>query len=114
MIERENKKHLPVVGIYFIALMLGSGLSFVFATYWLEVSSGWLALLVGAVFSIIGAFLGESVVDAIMFSLFVGIIVTVFYIAGPEIAILRAGIIPMVTGLCVGKLVAGIFEEVSS
>jgi len=55
--------------------------------------------------------MGENVGDAIMFSLILGIIVTVFLISGPEIAILRAGIIPVATGLCVGKLVVGISKE---
>lgn len=116
MTEREsiNKKYLSGVGIYSLALILGSGASFAFATYWLAVSPGWLALLLGAVFSIVGASLGENVGDAIMFSLIVGIIVTVFYISGPEIAILRAGIIPVATGLCVGNVVAGISKEVST
>lgn len=110
--ESKNKNDLSEVGIYFLALILGSGVSFTFATYWLEVSPSWLALLVGAIFSIVGASLGENVGDAIMFSLIVGIIVTVFYISGPEIAILRAGIIPVATGLCVGNVVVGISKEV--
>jgi len=116
MTERESKdkKYLSGVGIYFFAIILGSGASFAFATYWLEFSPGWLALLVGAVFATVGAFLEETVGDAIMFSLIVGIIVTVFIIAGPKIAILRAGIIPVATGLCVGKLVVGIWKEVSA
>ena len=111
--ESGNKKYLSGIGIYLIAVVIGSGVSFALATYWLEVSSGWSALLVGAVFSLVGAFLGESVGDAIMFSLIVGIMVTVFFILGPEIAVLRAGIIPVAAGLCIGKLVAGISKEVS-
>ena len=116
MTERKNehRKHLSGVGMYFFALFLGSGTSFALATYWLEVSPGWLALLVGTVFSIVGAFLGENIGDAIVFSLIAGIIVIVFFMSGLEIAILRAGIIPVVTGLCVGKLVAGISKEVST
>lgn len=116
MTERESKekKYLSRVGIYFFALILGSGASFALSTYWLEFSPCWIALLVGAVFSIVGAFLGENVGDAIMFSLIVGIIVTVFIISGPEIAILRAGIIPVATGLCIGKLVVGISKDVSA
>ena len=45
-----------------------------------------------------------------MFSLIVGLIVTVFIAVGPEIAIVRAVIIPVATGLCAGKLVVGIFK----
>ena len=112
--KNENRKHLSGVGIYFFALFLGSGTSFALATYWLEVSPGWLAILVAAVFSIVGAFFGESTGDAIVFSLIAGIIVIVFFMSGLEIAVLRAGIIPVVTGLCVGKLVAGISKEVST
>jgi hypothetical protein len=116
MTERESKntQYLSGVGAYFFSLILGSGVSLALATYWLEFSPGWIALLVGAVFSILGAFLGENVGDAIMFSLIVGLLVTVFITVGPEIAIVRAVIIPVATGLCAGKLVAGIFKEAST
>ena len=112
--ESKDKKYLSGVVVYFFALILGSGASFALATYCLEFSPGWLALLVGAVFSIFGVFLGENVVEAIIFSFIVGILVTVFITSGPEIAILRVGIIPAATGLCVGKLIVGISKEVSA
>jgi hypothetical protein len=112
--KNKDKKYLSGGGAYFFAIILGSGASFALATYWLEFSPGWIALLVGAVFSILGAFLEENVGDAIMFSLIVGVLVTVFITVGPEIAIVRAGIIPVATGLCAGKLVAGISKEVST
>ena len=112
--ERKNRKYLSGVEIYFFALIFGSGASFALATYWLEVSPGWVALLVGTVFSIVGAFLGGNVGDAVVFSLIAGLIVTVVFVSGLEIAILSAGIIPVVTGLCVGKVVAGISKEMST
>lgn len=112
--ETDRKQYPGRIVVYFLALILGSGASFAIATYWLEVSSGWIALLVGGVFSLLGAFTGETVVDAIMFSLIVGIMVIVFYQFGPEMEILRAGVIPVATGLCAGKLVAGILSEVSA
>ena len=108
--ESKEKKYLSGVGWYFFALILGSGASFALSTYWLEISPSWIALLVGGIFSILGAFLGENVGDAIMFSLIVGLIVTVFIVVGPEIAIVRAVIIPVATGLCAGKLAVGIFK----
>lgn len=116
MTKRESKdnKSLSGVGAYFFALILGSGASFALATYWLKYSPGWIALLVGAIFSILGASMGENVGDAIMFSLIVGLIVTVFITIGPEIAIVRAIIISVATGLCAGKLVVGIFKEAST
>jgi hypothetical protein len=116
MTERKskNKKYLSGVGAYFFAIILGSGASFALATYWLEFSPGWIALLVGAIFSILGALLGENVGDAIMFFLILGLIVTIFITIGPEIAIVRAVIIPVATGLCAGKLLVGILKEVST
>ena len=116
MTERKTKngKFLSGVGIYLLAVIFGSGASFALATNWLEVSPGWLALLVGTVFSIVGASLGETVVEAIVLSLIVGIMVTVLFLTGLETAILRAGIVPVATGFCVGILVAGISEEMST
>ncbi|MEE9158772.1 MAG: hypothetical protein V3U60_10350 [Gammaproteobacteria bacterium] len=112
--KSKNRKLSSGAGSHFFALVFGSGTSFALATYWLEVSPGWLALLVGAVFSIVGVFLGENIGDAIVFSLIGGIIVIVFFMSGLEIAILRAVIIPVVTGLCIGKLVVGISKEMST
>ncbi|MGD2272691.1 MAG: hypothetical protein PVI06_20005 [Desulfobacterales bacterium] len=112
--ESKDKNYLSGIGAYFFALIVGSGSSFAIATYWLGFSHVWTALLVGAVFSIIGALLGENVGDAIMFSLVVGLIVIIFITVGPEMSILRAVIIPVATGLCAGKLVFGIVKEVSS
>ena len=111
--ESKNKKCLSKFGGYFMALIFSSGVSFALATYWLEISPGWLALLLGAVFSIIGSSLGENIGDAIIFSLIVAVLVTVFITAGPQITIIRAAVIPVATGLCTGKLVAGIFKEAS-
>ena len=110
----KNRKYLSGVGIYLLAVIFGSGASFALATHWLEVSPGWLALLVGTVFSIVGASLGETVVEAIVLSLIVGIMVTALLLTGLEIAVLRAGIVPVATGLCVGMLVAGISKAMST
>jgi hypothetical protein len=107
-----NNNRFPGIGMYFFAIILGSGASFFLATYWLEFTPYWIALLVGAVFSTLGAFLGETVGDAIMFSLISVVTVTVFITLVPGIAIVRVGIIPVVTGLCVGKLLVGVWKEV--
>ena len=110
----KNKKYLPGFGVYLVAIILGSGASFFIASYWFKFTPDWIALLVGAVFSIFGAFLGENVGDAIIFTLIAGVLVVVFIRFGPEIAIVKTGIIPIVTGFCVGKLLAGIWREGSN
>ena len=112
--EGEAKNNPAGIRIYFFALILGSSASVAIAAYWLEVSPGWVALPLGALFSTVGAFLGENVGDATVFSLFTGLLVTLFFVFGPEISFLRTVIIPVATGLCMGKLVAGIATELST
>jgi F0F1-type ATP synthase membrane subunit a len=116
MTEEDSKHtgHEQSVSVYFVALILGSAVSFALATYWLELSPAWLALLVGAVCGLIGSFLGENIGDAIMFSLILSLMVFLFIKSGPEIAIVRAGIVPIATGFCVGKLVYGIWNEIAT
>jgi hypothetical protein len=99
--------------VFFVAVMLASGASFALATYMLELSSAWVALLTGAVFGALGFSLGENVGDAIIFSLIVGLLVFFFIKVGPEIEIIRAVIVPIATGFCAGKLVYGFCEEIS-
>ena len=114
--EEENNTHRPYLvgfGVYSIAVILGSGVSFALAAYWLELSSVWVAILLGGVFSVFGVFLGENVGEAIIFSFILGILVSVFILSGPKIPILRAVILPVAMGLSVGKLVVGISKEVS-
>ena len=99
---------------YVVALILGSGVSFALCTYWLEFSPARIALPAGAVGGLFGSLLGENIGDAIMFSLFVGLVLFFFVKFGPEIAIIRMVIVPLATGLCVGKLGYGIWKETST
>lgn len=110
-IKYEARK--PGLIAVFIAVILGSGIAFVLSTYWLNLSPGWLSLLVGAVFSFLGFFiLGESIGDAILFSIIFLVLIFVFLTAGPEIEIVRVNIIPIATGISIGKLTHGIWKEI--
>ncbi len=100
----------PGIIAYFIALLSGSGISFLLATYMLNLTATWIALLVGANCSILGFFLGENIGDAIVFSAILCFLVILFLNLGPEIAIFRSGIVPVASGLCVGKLIYGIWK----
>jgi hypothetical protein len=109
----EYRVQEPGFLIFFVAVMLASGASFALATYMLELSSAWVALLAGAAFGALGFSLGENVGDAIIFSLIVGLLVFFFIKVGPEIEIIRAVIVLIATGFCVGKLVYGFCKEIS-
>ena len=102
----------PGLIVVFVAVILGSGIAFVLSTYFLNLSPAWLSLLVGAVCSFLGfSILGESIGDAIFFSIIFSVLVFVFITAGPEIEIVRMTIIPIATGICIGKLTHGIWKE---
>ena len=103
-----------VVFTYIAAIFLGAGSSFMLATFWLETSSLVLSLSGGAVSSMIGVSMWENFGEAVVFSFILGILAAGIYAFGPEIAILKKGIVPVVIGFCVGKLVVGISKEMSS
>jgi len=109
----EYRVKKPGLLVLFFAVILGSGASLALTTYLLEMSSAWVALAVGATFGIFGFSLGENIGDAIIFSLIVGLLVFFFIKVGPDLEIIRAVIVPIATGFCVGKLVYGIWKEVS-
>ena len=109
-IEYEVRK--PGIFVVFVTIISGSAIAFVLATYMLNISPAWIALLAGAVSSFLGFFiLGESIVDAIVFSIGFLVLVFVFITVGPEIKIIRMSIVPIATGICVGKLTHGIWKE---
>lgn len=102
----------PGLVVIFVTVISGAGIAFVLASYLLDLSPPWVALLAGAVCSLLGFFiLGESTGDAIVFSIVFLVLVFVFLTAGPEIAIIRSTIVPVMTGICVGKLTYGIWIE---
>jgi len=111
--DSENRIQEPGLFVLFVAVVLGSGSSFVFATYVLNLAPAWVAIPGGAFCSVVGFMLGENVGDAIVFSIFFCLLVFVFLKTGPEIEIIKTGIIPIATGFCAGKLVYGIWKEIS-
>ena len=111
--DNEYQVQEPGLLVFFIAFLLASVVSFIIATYLLELSPAWLALLAGGICGILGFCMGENIGDAIMFSLILALLVTFFIKAGPDIEMLRTGIVPVATGFCLGNLVCGIWKEIS-
>ncbi len=111
--DLEYRAQKPGHFVFFAAVILGSGISLVLATYLLTLSPAWIALLAGGICGALGFFLGENIGEALVFSFILGVLVFVFLKAGPEIGAIRACIVPMATGFCIGKLVYGIWEEFS-
>jgi hypothetical protein len=109
-VKREDRK--PLLTVVFVTVILGSALAWGLSTYFLHLSPYWVALLVGAVSSLLGFFvLGESIVDAIVFSIVFFVLVFVFMTSGLKMEIIRMTIVPAATGICVGKLTHGIWKE---
>ena len=115
MIKEDSEYRIqePGILVFFVTVILSSVVSFALATYLLKLSPVWVALLAGAVCGVLGLFLGENIFDAIVFCFLMGLLVFIFIIVGPEIEIIRTAIVPMATGFCVGKLVYGIWKEIS-
>lgn len=111
--DSEYRVQEPGPLVFFITIILGSGASFALATYLLGLSPAWIALLAGSFSGALGFSSGENIGDAIVFSFIVSVLVLLFITVGPEIGAIRAGIVPIATGLCVGKLVYGIWKEIS-
>jgi hypothetical protein len=109
----EYKVQEPGLFVYIVAVVLGSGVSFVLATYLLGLSSLWVSLLLGAIFGIIGLFLGENIVEAIILCFGFGFLVFFLLKIASEIELVRASIVPIATGFCVGKIICGIWKEIT-
>jgi hypothetical protein len=109
----EYKVQEPGLFVYIVAVVLGSGVSFVLATYLLGLSSLWVSLLLGAIFGLIGLFLGENIVEAIILCFGFGFLVFFFLKIASEIELVRASIVPIATGFFVGKIIFGIWKEIT-
>lgn len=103
----------PGLFVFSLAVILGALVSFALATYLLKLSPAWVALLAGAVSGMIGFFLGENIGEALVLSVILGVLTFVIIKVGLEIEIVRTGIVPVATGFSVGKLVYGIWKEIS-
>jgi hypothetical protein len=108
----EYKVQEPGLFVFIIAVILGSGVSFVLATYLLGLSSLWVSLLLGAIFGLIGLFLGENIAEAIIFCFGFGFLVFFLLKIASEIELVRASIVPIATGFCLGKIICGIWKEI--
>ena len=115
MIKEDSKYGVQEPGffLYSVAIILGSGASTALATYLFGLSSMWVALLLGAIFGAIGLFLGENIVEAIILCFGFGFLVFFLLNVASEIKIIRVSIVPIATGFCVGKIVAGIWRELT-
>ncbi|NIO43190.1 MAG: hypothetical protein GTO41_25370 [Burkholderiales bacterium] len=56
----------------------------------------------------------ENLGDAIFFSLALGVLAFTFFNSVPGLAAIKAGIVPGACGLCVGKLVGGVWKEIAA
>jgi xanthine/uracil/vitamin C permease (AzgA family) len=116
MAEADNsyRQAEPGLSIYLIALVLGSGVAFAIASLWLDVTSFWVALTVGATLALLGVFMTENIGEAIVFSMVLGLLVFSIINFMPGLIAIKAGIVPGACGLSVGKLVAGVWKEIAS
>lgn len=116
MTEAENsyRQAEPGLSIYLIALVLGSGMAFAIGTLWLDVTSAWVALAVGAILALLGVFMIENIGEAIVFSVILGLLVFGFVNLVPGLIAIKAGVVPGACGLCAGKLVVGVWKELAS
>ena len=98
--------------MYVCALILGSGGACAISTLWLDVSPVWVALAVGAVFALLGALTVETIVETIILTLILGMLVFVFIMVVPGLMIIKAGVVPGASGLVIGKLTGGVWNEI--
>ncbi len=109
--DSEYRVQEPGLFVYFVAIILGSGASIVLATYLLGLSPPWVALLLGAIFGGIGLFTGENIVEAIILCFVFFFLVFFLLEVASGIEIIRASIVPIATGFCVGRIGAGTWRE---
>jgi hypothetical protein len=115
MIEEDSEFRVqePGLSVFIVAVILGSGVSFVLATYLLGLSPLWVALPVGGIFSVFGLFMGENIVEAVILSFVCALVVFFLLQIIPSIKIIRSAIVPIAAGFCVGKIVYGVWTEIT-
>lgn len=111
--DSEFRIQEPGLLVFVVAVILGSGVSFVLATYLLGLSPLWVALLLGAIFAIFGLFMGENIGEAVLLCFGIGLLVFFLLQIASEIKIVRASAVPVAAGFCAGKIVYGIWKEIT-
>jgi hypothetical protein len=103
----------PSLPVFLVAAVLGAGVSLVLATHILELTSDWMSLLLGGTCGIVGLFMGENIGDAIIFTVVAALMVLLVLTVIPAVPSLRTVIVPVAAGFCLGKLVSGVWKEIS-
>ncbi|MDX1487326.1 MAG: hypothetical protein R3268_03940, partial [Acidiferrobacterales bacterium] len=97
-----------------IALVLGSSIAFAIGTLWLDVTSSWVALTVGAILALLGVFMTENIGEAIIFTVVLALVVFSFINFVPGLTTIKASLVPGACGLSAGKLVVGAWKEIAT
>lgn len=106
-----NQAMLLRVSVYALGVALGALVSLLIAAHWLDLISGWSASLLGGAFGFLGVFLSENIGDALIFSVVGAVLLTVFISQVSGLLVLKGVAISIVVGLCAGKLVGGVWNE---
>ena len=96
--------------IFLTAAVVGAGVAYLISSYWLGLAPGWLSVTVGGALSAWGVITGETIVEAVIFSLIFGIMMIIFVKIIPLPNLIKAGFVPAACGLCAGKLTASIWR----
>ena len=96
--------------IFLTAAVVGAGVAYAISTHWLALSPGWVSIAIGTLLSVCGVITGETIVEAVVLSLILGVMTIIFVTMIPAPAMVKAGFVPAACGLCTGKLTSGIWE----
>ncbi len=110
-VQEEHTPSEPGLFIYLIGIITGSGVAYVIANLWLDVTPGWVAIAVGAIAALYGVFSLANIGEAIVLTLVISLIVFGLINIAPGLTIVKTGIVPIACGLSVGKLVVGLWKE---
>ena len=107
----EYRRPEPGAFVYGLAAVLGALTAFAVESLWLEPSSPWMALAIGAALALLGVLSMENIGDTIVFCVILGLVVTGFVVLVPGLPWLDAALVSGAIGLCAGKLVVGVWTE---
>jgi hypothetical protein len=110
-VQEKHTPSEPGLFIYLIGIITGSCVAYVIANLWLDVTPGWVAIIVGAIAALYGVFSLANIGEAIVLTLVISLIVFGLIKIAPGLTIVSAGIVPSACGLSVGKLVVGLWKE---
>ena len=98
--------------IYLLSVALGCGIAWLVGYQLLELTPLWVMVMAAPLGAMVGCFLGENIVEAIILTGVIATLSAVLLNVGPQAPTVKAALVALACGFCSGKVVHGIWKEI--